>query len=208
MTNFMSIMGLHQCVTAVANAGAPGADYVTLSDYARGNRPSFKSAGGFAYKLVIQQNRKVAGTAMATEAKPIEIVVVEDSREDADLVGMVVQEHQIPCRMRVIRDGAKAIELLNALDGDPNAPQLDLFIVDMHLPKRSGEDVLRRLRSTERYAQCPVIVMTGLDSPMVEGTAMKQAALVYFRKPSTLEEYMQLGPMIRQVLRTNARDAS
>ena len=143
---------------------------------------------------------------MATER--IEIVVVEDSRADADLVGMVLQEHQIACRMRVIRDGAKAIELLNALDRDPKAPQLDLFIVDMHLPKRSGEDVLRRLQSTERYAQCPVIVLTGLDSPIGKDTATKQAAIVYFRKPSTLDEYMQLGPMIRQVLRTKAGDAA
>jgi DNA-binding response OmpR family regulator len=145
---------------------------------------------------------------MTTGTKPIEIVIVEDNCQDADLVGIILQEHQIPFRMRVIRDGAKAIELLNALDGDLKAPRLDLFIVDMHLPKRRGEDVLNRLRSTERYAQCPVIIMTGLDSPIVELAAVKHAPIVYFRKPSTLEEYMQLGPMIRQVLGTNARNAA
>src|SRR5579875_2874067 len=140
---------------------------------------------------------------MANETSPIEIVVVEDSREDADLVSIVLQEHDIQCRMRVIRVGARAIELLDALDADPNAPRLDLFIVDIHLPKRSGEDVLKRLRSTERYAQSPVIVMTGLDSPTLEGTAMKLAAMAYFRKPSSLEGYMQLGPIIRRALSRN-----
>lgn len=160
-------------------------------------------------KPVMGQNRTVAAIAMATETNPIEIVVVEDSREDADLIGIVLHEHQIPCRMRVIRDGATAIDLLNALDGDPKAPPLDLFIVDMHLPKRSGEDVLKRLRSTERYGQRPVIIMTGLDSPTAESTAMKDAAMVYFRKPSTLQEYMQLGPMIGELLgRTNAGDTA
>jgi len=140
-----------------------------------------------------------------TETNPVEIVVVEDSREDADLIGVVLQEHQIDCRMRVIRDGATAIQLLDALDRDPSARRLDLFIVDINLPKYSGEDVLKRLRCTERFAQSPVIVMSGLDCSMGERTAMKHGATAYFRKPSTLEEYMQLGSVIHDLLSKNAR---
>jgi CheY-like chemotaxis protein len=68
------------------------------------------------------------------ETNPVEIAVVEDSREDADPIGVVLQEHQIDCRMHVIRDGATAIQLLDALDSDPSAPQLDLFIVDINVP--------------------------------------------------------------------------
>ena len=143
-----------------------------------------------------------------TETNPVEIVVVEDSREDADLLGVVLQEHQIDCRMRVIRDGATAIQLLDALDSDPSAPQLDLFIVDINLPKYSGEDVLKRLRCTERFAQSPVIVMSGLDSSIGERTAIKHGVTVYFRKPSTLEEYMQLGPIIHDVLLKNPKGAA
>jgi DNA-binding response OmpR family regulator len=83
-----------------------------------------------------------------------------------------------------------------------------LFIVDINLPKYSGEDVLKRLRCTKLFAQSPVIVMSGLDSSMGERTAMKRGATVYFRKPSTLEEYVQLGPIIRDVLSKNARSTS
>jgi DNA-binding response OmpR family regulator len=145
---------------------------------------------------------------MTTATNPIEIVVVEDSPEDADLIGIVLQEHHVDCRMRVIRDGATAIQLLDDLDTGPSAPQLDLFIVDINLPKYSGEDVLKFLRGTERFAHIPVIVMSGLDSSIGERSAMKHGATVYFRKPSTLEEYMQLGPIIHDVLSKNTKGAA
>src|SRR4051794_29276278 len=123
--------------------------------------------------------------------KHCEILVVEDRVEDAELVRMALKEHGVGCTVHFVRDGAKAIELLDSLDRDPNALPLDLVLLDMHLPKRDGGDILKRLRSTERYGQTPVIVMTGLHSPAVEEQATKHAAMVYFRKPSTLDEYMR-----------------
>jgi DNA-binding response OmpR family regulator len=71
----------------------------------------------------------------------------------------------------------------------------------MHLPKHDGEDILKRLRSTEHYAQTPVIVMTAQSTALREEQAMKNAALFCLRKPSTLEELSQLGAVVRNVLK-------
>ena len=70
----------------------------------------------------------------------------------------------------------------------------DLCLLDMRLPKRGGEDILKLLRSTEHYAQTAVIIMSGINAPYVEEAAAKHAALVFFQKPSTADEYFRLGP--------------
>jgi DNA-binding response OmpR family regulator len=108
----------------------------------------------------------------------------------------------------VFRDGEEAITLLRSLDADPKDAALDLLIVDMNLPKRSGEDILECLRSTENYAQTPVIVMSGLIAGATEKKATGHAAMVYFQKPSTLDGFMQLGSIVRNVLQKQARGAA
>ncbi|HEY1340441.1 MAG TPA: response regulator [Bryobacteraceae bacterium] len=129
-----------------------------------------------------------------------EILLAEDNAADITLVREALREHRLDCALHVMRDGAQAIAFLERLDADPGEPRLDLVLVDMHLPKRDGEDILRRLRSTERYAQTPVIVMTASDSPDDRQRAEKHAALHYFRKPSSLTEFIELGAIVRSIL--------
>lgn len=140
-------------------------------------------------------------------AKPFEILVAEDNLDDAELIRLALLEHGVVCTLRVIRDGAEVIAFLRSLDTDPKIP-LDLLIVDMNLPKRNGEDILKCLRSTENYAQTPVVVVCGLSSDVIEEKATKHAAMVYFHKPLTLDGFMQLGALVRKVLPKETRGAA
>jgi len=134
--------------------------------------------------------------------KSCEILLAEDNPADAEMVRVALREHEIACTLHLVEDGGSALELLNRLDRDANAPRLDLVILDMHLPKHDGEEILKGLRSTKRYAQTPVIVMSGVSSRIIEEeTATKYAALVYFTKPASVTEYMRLGSIVRDVLR-------
>lgn len=133
-------------------------------------------------------------------SQPFEILIAEDNPADVALVREALKIHDINSVLHVLRDGEQALALLDSLDRDPKLPRVDLLILDMHLPKHDGEDVLKRLRSTEHYAQTPVIVMTAHASPRLEAQATKHAAMFYFRKPSTLNELSELGFMVRDVL--------
>jgi CheY-like chemotaxis protein len=137
---------------------------------------------------------------MTAGTRRFEILLAEDNPADAALVREALEQHKINCSLHVIHNGAQAVEFLDMIDADPKEPALDLVLLDMLLPKRSGEAVLRRLRSTERYGQTLVIVISGLSSGSVKETAIRNAATVYFKKPSTLEEFMQRGLIGRQVL--------
>lgn len=135
-----------------------------------------------------------------TQTRAFEILLAEDYAPDVELVRSALEEQHFEYALHVVRDGAKAIAYLENLDDDRREPPLDLVLLDMHLPKHDGEDILKRLRSTERYAQTPVVVMTASDSPLDHERAQKHAALYYFRKPSDLTEFMQLGQIVRKIL--------
>jgi DNA-binding response OmpR family regulator len=132
--------------------------------------------------------------------QPFEILIAEDNPADVALVREALKMQDLDCFLRVLRDGEQALALLDSLDRDPKLPRVDLLILDMHLPKYDGEEVLKRLRSTENYAQTPVIVMTSLSPKWIETKAVKNAAMFYFRKPSTVDELSELGCMVRDVL--------
>ena len=137
---------------------------------------------------------------MRAETKPFEILLAEDNSDDVALVRQALRGHHVDCVLHVIGDGEEAIEWITSRDADPKAPPLDLVILDMHLPKRDGDDVLKRLRSTRQYAETPVVVMTSLDSTVLEDRAASRGPVVHFRKPSSLGEFMRLGSIIRRVL--------
>jgi CheY-like chemotaxis protein len=132
-----------------------------------------------------------------------EILLVEDNEADVALVRRALQQHDVPCVLRIARDGGQAIEWIDHLDADPAQRPFDLMLLDMHLPTHDGEEILQRLRSTEHCAQIPVIVMTARDASAGEETAIRNAALFFFPKPSTLDEFMELGGVVLRILKAS-----
>jgi len=82
-------------------------------------------------------------------------------------------------------------ELLSAYEKQPRA--IDLIILDLDLPKRSGKACLRTLRA--RGASVPVIVTTG--SVDIQTSVGAQPDMVLLRKPFKLTA---LARLVRQVL--------
>lgn len=149
--------------------------------------------------------RPLTGNFMPASNVTSQILLAEDNAADVALVREALQEHSVSCALHVVKDGAEAIGFIERLDEDRREPRLDLLLLDMHLPKRDGEDILRRLRSTERYAQTPVIVMTASTSPRDQEAAEKHAALHYFRKPSSAAQFLKLGAIIEDILSGRSR---
>jgi len=128
------------------------------------------------------------------------IVVVEDNPADLWLVREALKAHRVHCVIQPIRDGEQALKLINS-----DESRVDLFILDMHLPKHDGEEILTCLRAIKRYARTPVIMMTALESSMARATAVRSPTMVYFPKPSTLDEFMELGRIVVALLEQDHR---
>src|SRR5262249_15729333 len=139
------------------------------------------------------------GTAM-TGKKRFQILIAEDNQADVALVREVLTRQDRSCDILDMNDGAQVISYLRGLDSDQRTRTPDLVLLDIHLPKYEGQDIVKALRSTERSAQKPVVIMTGAPVSTVENIAQKHVALYYFCKPSTWSGYAHLGAVVRNLL--------
>lgn len=100
-------------------------------------------------------------TAVRTE--PVDILLVEDQPHDAELALRALEKLDLNERVSVVRDGAAALDFIFGR-GDHAERDVDdaprLILLDLKLPKVSGIDVLRALKSDKRTRRIPVIVLT------------------------------------------------
>jgi two-component system, OmpR family, response regulator len=115
------------------------------------------------------------------------ILVAED---DANLAeGILRSLRQSGYAVDWVKDGNEAEA---ALDANP----FDLLILDLRLPKKSGLEVLKRLRSGE--SKVPVLILTALDSVEDRVRGLDSGADDYLAKPFELAE---LGARVRALMR-------
>lgn len=128
------------------------------------------------------------------------VLLVEDNPSDADLVEEALAEANLDCDVRIVRNGAQAIDFIERLDSGFANESPDLILLDLNLPKVSGEVVLERVRSSPRCGTAKVFIVSSSDAPADRERAMKLGASDYFRKPSNLAQFMELGPKVRAML--------
>jgi chemotaxis family two-component system response regulator Rcp1 len=127
----------------------------------------------------------------------INVLIVEDNPCDVFLVVEALTFASIPHTIQIIKDGAKAIEFLDRMGDDAFACP-DLILLDLNLPKVSGLEILSKIRDHCKGAEIPVIVYSSSAAPADQGRA-EQLNARFFRKPIELEEWMQLGQLIRDI---------
>lgn len=125
-------------------------------------------------------------------SKPIRIFLVEDNQADIVLVGEALRENEVPHELMIARDFAEALRLLELIGTSADAPRPDILLVDLNLPKGSGEEVLASFRKHSVCADRPAILMTSSSAPRDRQRAEDLGAS-FFCKPSDLTDFMKLG---------------
>ena len=146
--------------------------------------PRHQGADGTSSAADPRTCRREAGPSMTSPNATILVVEDEDSFVDALTVGLKREGF----RVHVARDGAEALPLFDAV-------RPDLVLLDVMLPKLSGIDVCRELRSKSKV---PVIMVTAKGSELDTVVGLEVGADDYVTKPYRLRE---LVARIRAVLR-------
>ena len=128
------------------------------------------------------------------------ILLIEDAEPDVFLVREALKTAGLNFELSVLDDGEKAIEFIDRLDANHADDCPQLVLLDLNLPKRSGDQILDYMRHSQRCKDIPVVVVTSSDSPRDRAAAARLGATRYFRKPSRLDEFMQLGPIVRELV--------
>jgi CheY-like chemotaxis protein len=124
--------------------------------------------------------------------KPIDILLVEDNPGDVMLVEEALSDSKVRNRLHVVSDGEQAMEFVRRQGKHAGAPRPDVILLDLNLPKKSGREVLREVKTHPDLASIPVIVLTSSKSDDDVINSYELHANAYILKPVDFHQFMKV----------------
>jgi CheY-like chemotaxis protein len=137
------------------------------------------------------------------KGQPIRILHVEDDLAHAELVRRGFEEHRRPCEIQQVDNGLSALEYLHRQGefADPDSsPTPDVVLLDLRLPGMDGLEILERIRSDERTAELPVVILTTSEAEHDKLNSYEHHINGYIVKPLDFESFSVLLDVIYLVL--------
>jgi len=125
----------------------------------------------------------------------VEILLVEDDRDDVQLVLHSLKKFNISDRIRVMGDGAEALDFIFCTGAYATRKMADspkVVLLDIKLPKVDGLEVLRRIRADPRTAGQPVVLLTSSREPRDVAEGYRLHANSYIVKPVDFERFTEV----------------
>jgi CheY-like chemotaxis protein len=104
-------------------------------------------------------------------------------------------------RIHVVQDGVAALEYLFGAEGVRTPQRGDLprglpglILLDLHLPKISGLEVLRRLKADHRTRSVPVVILTASQMDRDIAECRRLGVHAYIVKPVDLQGLSRVTP--------------
>ena len=129
-----------------------------------------------------------------------EVLLADDNPSDVYLIREALREHSVDCDLRVVSDGRAALGVVSGKSPAANIGSLGLIILDLNLPRHDGIEILQKLRESPAFEHIPIVVLTSSDSPRDRVLANQLGATRYLRKPSSLDEFLGLGAIFKDLL--------
>jgi CheY-like chemotaxis protein len=117
---------------------------------------------------------------MSTNGKALRVLVVDDDRDGADTLGMVIEElgHQA----HVTYGGTQALDVATTF-------QPDLMLVDLVMPQIDGCGLVMLFRQNSAFFKTKIVAVTGHTDEARKSSAIKAGFDLVLSKPVTLPAF-------------------
>ena len=129
---------------------------------------------------------------MGTTADLLQILLVEDSLPDIELTLEALQDAKFANAVNVVRDGQEALEYLQRTGPYADAIRPDLIILDLNLPKKSGQEVLASIKEDAELRRIPVAILTTSAAEADVVRSYDLGANCYLTKPVDVEQFLRV----------------
>ncbi|WP_293028045.1 response regulator [Natronococcus sp.] len=121
------------------------------------------------------------------------LLIVDDNPADVRYTEEMLKEAGMESDRHVVEDGVEALRFLRQRGEYADAPRPDLVLLDWHLPRKNGQEVLAELRANGGLVEVPVVVMTGSRLEVESLRAESEGADAYTVKPIEADELRRLA---------------
>lgn len=137
-------------------------------------------------------------------SKIVEILLVEDSPSDANLIikgfnqsnVKGFNQDRIPNNLHWVEDGETAMEYLHQQDEYASVSRPDLILLDLNLPGMDGREVLAAVKSDPSLKLIPVVILTTSADEHDVLRSYNLNANCYVTKPLDVHQFIQVVQLI------------
>ena len=121
-------------------------------------------------------------------ARPIRLLLVEDSKTQRVLVQNAVRESESIALQHAAEDGEEALDYLRGRGSGVPAARPDLILLDLNMPRKNGFEFLDEIKEDEDLRNIPVILFTTSDCEDDVAHSYASGASAFMNKPSSYAE--------------------
>ena len=122
------------------------------------------------------------------------ILLVEDNPVDVELTLRAFARRKMANPVEVARDGEEVLAMMDRWEAGDFPPVA--ILLDLKLPRVDGLEVLRRLKTHERFRSLPVVVLTSSAEDRDIETAYRLGANSYIVKPVDFAKFLDVATQI------------
>jgi len=128
------------------------------------------------------------------KGKPVEILLVEDNEDHIELTLRALKNNNLTNSIYVVRDGQEALDFvyyLGKYKDTEKYPRPGLILLDIHLPKVNGFEVLETLKKDPDVKSIPIIMLTTSSRDEEIAKSYAGGANSYVTKPVDFGEFIK-----------------
>jgi two-component system response regulator len=125
----------------------------------------------------------------------VDLLLVEDNINDAELAIRELKKHNLTNNLYHVKDGEEALEFIFATGKYADTRNVNhipkLILLDIHMPKVNGIEVLEKIKSTESTKATPVVILTSSKEDPDIKRCYNLGANSYIVKPLNFEGFAE-----------------
>ncbi len=126
------------------------------------------------------------------------ILLIEDNQSDIVLTLEAIKEAGIKSEIHIVRDGDEALKFLYHKGEFTDSVTPQLIILDIHLPKKDGFEVLEHIKQDDRLKSIPVVVLSTSEAMKDIDKAYQMHANCFVAKPVDYHRFAEIIHSIEQ----------
>jgi chemotaxis family two-component system response regulator Rcp1 len=124
------------------------------------------------------------------------ILLVEDNEAEQQIMKEAFKEAKSSHELHIVKDGIELFEFLRQEGDFHDAPQPDLVILDLNMPKKNGLEVLPDIKNNAKWDHIPILIFSNSE---FNGDICKSYSMgvnAYLSKPADFQGFVDLAHII------------
>ncbi len=119
------------------------------------------------------------------------MLMVDDNHEDHLLLSEALEEAGLPYKLHLLDNGDLLPDYLRREGTFKDAPPIQLILLDLHMPGKSGRRLLTELKSSPTFRAIPVLIFTASWDEREIRDCYELGANAVMLKPPSFEGIME-----------------